>query len=154
MDGEREGKKHQSIASHAPPTWGPGPQPRHVPWLGIIQWPFSSQAGAQYTEPHQPGQFYMFFPIWRFTYFYCSSSTVISIYPPIPPTPTIPTYHPWSYPPLVLSMCPLYMFLKTSNSPFPPIIPFYLRSGHCQFVLYFQVSGSTVVTCLVYLEFF
>ena len=34
--GEREGKKHQCVvASHAPPYWGPGPQPRHVPWLGI-----------------------------------------------------------------------------------------------------------------------
>ena len=22
-------------ASHSPPNWGPGPQPRHVPWLGI-----------------------------------------------------------------------------------------------------------------------
>ena len=30
--GEREGKKHQCVvASHAPPYWGPGPQPRHVP---------------------------------------------------------------------------------------------------------------------------
>ena len=39
-EGEREGEKHQCVvASHlpAPPLthWGPGPQPRHVPWLGI-----------------------------------------------------------------------------------------------------------------------
>ena len=27
---EREGEKHQCT-----PHWGPGPQPRHVPWLGI-----------------------------------------------------------------------------------------------------------------------
>ena len=29
-------EKHQSVvASHSPPHWGPGLQPRHVPWLGI-----------------------------------------------------------------------------------------------------------------------
>ena len=33
---------------------GPGPQPRHVPRLGIIWRPFHSQAGTQSTEPHQP----------------------------------------------------------------------------------------------------
>ena len=33
--------------------------------------------------------------------------------PTTPPTPAIPNSHPWSYPHLVLSMCPLYMFLKT-----------------------------------------
>ena len=37
---------------HAP-CWGPGPQPRHVSRLGIE--PFGSQAGAQSTEPRQPG---------------------------------------------------------------------------------------------------
>ena len=32
----REGEKHQCvIASHTPPHWRPGQQPRHVPWLGI-----------------------------------------------------------------------------------------------------------------------
>ena len=41
--------------SHTP-YWGPGLQPRHVPWLGIEPRPFGSQAGAQSTEPHQPGQ--------------------------------------------------------------------------------------------------
>ena len=35
------------------PYWGPGLQPRHVPWLGIE--PVGSQASAQCTEPHQPG---------------------------------------------------------------------------------------------------
>ena len=29
---EREGEKHQCVvASHIPPHWGPGPQPRHAP---------------------------------------------------------------------------------------------------------------------------
>ena len=39
---------------HAP-CWGPGPQPRNVPWLGIEPEPFGSQACAQPTELHQPG---------------------------------------------------------------------------------------------------
>ena len=31
-EGEREGEKRQCVlASHAPPYWGPGPQPKHVP---------------------------------------------------------------------------------------------------------------------------
>ena len=41
--------------SHAPPHWGPGPQPRHVPNWESNQRPFGSQAGTQSTEPHQPG---------------------------------------------------------------------------------------------------
>ena len=40
--------------SHAP-YWGPGPQPRHVPWLGI-QPATLCFTGAQSTERHQPGQ--------------------------------------------------------------------------------------------------
>ena len=39
--------------SHAP-YWGPGAEARHVPWE--LNWrPFGLQAGAQSTEPHQPG---------------------------------------------------------------------------------------------------
>ena len=36
-EGEREGEKHQCIVTYLShtPNWGPGPQPRHVPWLGI-----------------------------------------------------------------------------------------------------------------------
>ena len=41
--------------SSVPPYWGPGPQPRHVPSLGIEPRPFGSQSSAQYTEPHQSG---------------------------------------------------------------------------------------------------
>ena len=36
------------------PLWGPGLQPRNVPWLGmepVTLWP-----GVQSTEPHQPGR--------------------------------------------------------------------------------------------------
>ena len=46
-----------------------------------------------------------------FTIFYCCSSTVVSISPPCLPPP-LPTLDPTA--PLVLSMCPLYVFLKTS----------------------------------------
>ena len=31
MKREREGEKYRVVASHVPPYWGPGPQPRHVP---------------------------------------------------------------------------------------------------------------------------
>ena len=30
-EGEREGEKHQLVASRMRPKWGPNPQPRHVP---------------------------------------------------------------------------------------------------------------------------
>ena len=37
-EGEREGEKHQCVvAPYTPPNWGPGPQPRHMPCLGIKQ---------------------------------------------------------------------------------------------------------------------
>ena len=41
--------------SHGP-HWGPGLQPRHVPWLGIKQVTLWFTAHAQPTELHQPGQ--------------------------------------------------------------------------------------------------
>ena len=37
------------------PSWGPDPQPRHVPWLGIELATFGLQASTPSTEPHQPG---------------------------------------------------------------------------------------------------
>ena len=39
---------------HQRPNWGPEPQPRHVPWLGIKPGTFPL-AGRCSTEPHQPG---------------------------------------------------------------------------------------------------
>ena len=45
-------------------------------------------------------------------FFYCCSSTVVSIFPPsLSPAPSTPTSHPQSYPPLGLSVGPLYMFI-------------------------------------------
>ena len=84
-----------------------------------------------------------------FFIFYCCSSTFVSVSPPpLLPTPAIPTSHPQSYPALALFMCPLYMFL-TNLLPVPPIIPSHLHSGHCQFVLNFNVSGSILLICFV-----
>ena len=37
------------------PHWGSGPQPRHVPWLGIKPTIFWFAACAQSTELYQPG---------------------------------------------------------------------------------------------------
>ena len=54
--GEREGEKHQCVvASHAPPSRDLAQNPGVCPDWESIQWPFGSQAGAQCTEPHQPG---------------------------------------------------------------------------------------------------
>ena len=41
------------------PYWGPGPHPRHVPWLGIEPTALWFAALAQSTEPHQPGLLFM-----------------------------------------------------------------------------------------------
>ena len=40
---------HQSVA----PNWRPGPQPRHVPRLGIEPAALGLQLSAQFTEPHR-----------------------------------------------------------------------------------------------------
>ena len=66
---------------------------------------------------------------------------------PLAPVPAIPTSHSQSYSPLVLSMGPLYMFLTTLPLALP-IIPSYLASGYSQSVLYFNVSGYTLLACL------
>ena len=55
-DGEREGEKYQCVlASHVPPTGDPAGNPGMCPDWESNQRPFGSQAGAQSTEPHQPG---------------------------------------------------------------------------------------------------
>ena len=49
-------KRYINQLSLAHPNWGFGLQPRHVPWLEIkLVTLLSLQAGAQCTEPHQPG---------------------------------------------------------------------------------------------------
>ena len=54
----RETSVHERYSDHLSPapSWGPGLQPRHVPWLGIkLVGAFGSQASTRSTEPHQSG---------------------------------------------------------------------------------------------------
>ena len=55
------GDKHQCVvASHVPPTGDLARNPGMCPdWESNLQ-PFGSQAGAQSTEPHQPGLIFIF----------------------------------------------------------------------------------------------
>ena len=54
-DGEREGEKHQSVASYTPPTEDLAHNPGMCPGWELNLRPFGSQDGAQSSEPHQPG---------------------------------------------------------------------------------------------------
>ena len=65
-EGEREGEKHQRVvASHVPPTRYLAQNPGMCPDWESNQRPFSMQAGAGTTEPHQPGliDIFIFMPI-------------------------------------------------------------------------------------------
>ena len=53
-EGERGGQKHQSVAFHMRPYWGPNPPPRHVHWLGIKPVTLGSWDNSQWTELHWP----------------------------------------------------------------------------------------------------
>ena len=61
--GGREGEKHPCVRDtatgcllHTPPTGDLACNPGMYPDGESNLWPFGSQAGAQSTEPHQPGQ--------------------------------------------------------------------------------------------------
>ena len=57
MEG-REKERERNIKVWLPvhgPYWGPGPQPRHVPWLAIKPATLWFAAHTQFTELHQPG---------------------------------------------------------------------------------------------------
>ena len=56
----REGEKHCVVAFWAPPTGDPAHNPGMCPDWESYQWPSGSQAGTQSSEPHQPGQDYVF----------------------------------------------------------------------------------------------
>ena len=74
-----------------------------------------------------------------FPHFFCCSSTVDSIFlPSVHPTQLL-ELTPLIPPHLVLSMCPLYMFLR-SLTPFPPLSPPNLPSGCSQFLLFFSFN--------------
>ena len=64
-----------------------------------------------------------------------------------------PPLHPPHLPPSILSThLSLSMGLCTCSlmtlSVLSPVIPSYLPSGYCQFVLYFNVSGYILLACL------
>ena len=101
----------------------------------------------------------LFKPVWieefSFSKFFNYLFIFIVVWVPLSPfyphhalCSTLPASHPWTYPPLVLSMCPLCMFLDGPS----PILSHYPSprqpSGSCQCVLYFSVSGSILLACL------
>ena len=92
--------------------------------------------------------FWLLSPYFFFFYFFlllCKYSC-LHFPPPLPPTPPIPTSHPWSYP---LWFCPCVLYTCSWKPfPFPPVIPSHLPSGYCQFVLNFSVSGYILLACL------
>ena len=104
------------VASCTWPDWRPNPQPRYVPLIGnrthnLLVF----RTTLQPTDPPGQGHIYVsFFAV-------VQVQLTPFLHPPLPPTPPIPTSHPWSYSPLALSMGPLYMFLD-NPSPLPPII--------------------------------
>ena len=57
-EGQREGEKHQLVASHMSPTRDLVHNPSMCPDWESNQQPFGLQASAQPTEPHQSGQPY------------------------------------------------------------------------------------------------
>ena len=61
-EGERGKERSMCGCLSCGPHWGPGLQPRHVPWLGIKLVTLWFTACAQSTELHQPGL--NFFLIW------------------------------------------------------------------------------------------
>ena len=62
-EGEREGEKHHRVvASSTPPTGDLAHNPGMCPDWGSNMGPFGLQAGAQSTEPHQPGPHNLFIP--------------------------------------------------------------------------------------------
>ena len=83
-----------------------------------------------------------------YNFFYCCSSTVVSIFSPPQPTP-----QPFAPP----TLNPTHFgfvngpFIHIPWEPFPYFIPLSLSpllSGHCQFVLHFNVSASIFLACL------
>ena len=70
------------------------------------------------------------------------------LFPLFSPALRPPMLLPLSIPtPLSVPVSPLYMFYTFPFPFFPHYIPPH-SSGHCQFVLYFHVSGSISLICL------
>ena len=60
-EGEREGEKYQSVASHKPPTRDLAHNTGMYPNQELNQQPLGLQARAQSTETHWPGLLSLFF---------------------------------------------------------------------------------------------
>ena len=108
------------------PYWGPGLQPRHVPWLGIepvTHW-FTGQHSIH--DPHQPGLKCLLFLL-----------SLLFKYSNLhfhPTTPCHPSYLLWLCP------CVLYTCSLMALPLLSPITLLPSPCGSCQFVLYFNVS--------------
>ena len=62
-EGEREGEKHRVVPSCVPPAGDLACNPGVCPDWESNQPPFGPQAGAQSTEPHQPGLHHLLFNV-------------------------------------------------------------------------------------------
>ena len=62
--GKREGEKHQSAASHSPPTWDLACNPGICPYRELNWQPLGSQASTQSAELHQPELELNFYMVW------------------------------------------------------------------------------------------
>ena len=61
MEDVREGETSMCGGLSRTPSWGPGPHPGYMPWLGIKLVTHGLQVSTQSTEPHQPVHFWIFF---------------------------------------------------------------------------------------------
>ena len=85
------------------------------------------------------------FCLFSLYFFNCFSSTVVSIFPPLL-SPTLPT-PTHTLDPTPCCLCPWVLY-TCSLMTLPFVYPIILPSGSCQFVLYFNVSGSILFACL------
>ena len=74
------GKKHQLVASHAPPTGDLAHNPGMCPDWESNSRPFGSQASSQTTEPHQPGLSNFWMNVIHFSIGKISSCLVFIVY--------------------------------------------------------------------------
>ena len=94
------------------PHWAPGPQPRHVPWMGIklvTLW-FTGWHSVHWATPARP-----LFSFLNFIFFV--DTTDIPIYPPLP-TSTQPSLLPSLWPSPHHCPCPWVMHVSSLANPF------------------------------------
>ena len=87
--------------------------------------------------------FFLFFNI-----FYCCSSTVFHLFPPITPQHPSPLHILHLFPlPCFVIVRMYFIIVPVNPPPFPPIIPSSFPSRHCQPVLNFNVFGYILLPC-------